>query len=271
VPVAEYVKRRLANLHQNTEITHEMTEKVFDAVEEGCEVVKLVTPTPMLRITLSKTADCVDSAAPGYQLPLPVAEVVASGDSVPINMNPTTFAGKGYNVGRGGRGGRGGGRGGRGRGRGRGGRGGYNGRQGQQQGHSGMMQQGNGMVFGFPGQATAGYGSRAYAAPMQGGGAPMQGGAFSAGMMAGYGATMPNMYGMQGMQGVPNMQMAAAEQQRQMMWAMHRQAQASAYMQAQAATGGAGMQQYTPAAPTGQQEGAGPQAQQQGGGAQSSN
>ncbi|CAE7789987.1 RPP25L, partial [Symbiodinium sp. KB8] len=76
VPVAEFVKRRVAGLHQVSTITHEKCVKKFAPTEEGCEVVTVETYSPVLRITLTTDASKVSTDDPGYQPPLPAGEVV---------------------------------------------------------------------------------------------------------------------------------------------------------------------------------------------------
>ncbi|KAH8613875.1 putative Alba [Trypanosoma vivax] len=107
VNIAEVVKRRVAGLHQTTEISSDVIRDEYEAIDEKKENLEVERKVSTILITLSLKP--LDTKHIGYQAPLPESEVLEEGES-------GEFAG--------GRG-RGRGRGWRGRGRGRGGRGGH--------------------------------------------------------------------------------------------------------------------------------------------------
>jgi hypothetical protein len=90
VTIAEILKRKMP-LHQlNTLSSVEMID-VFEPVEEGLDVITSRRYVSCMRITLSLTAQEIDTAAIGYQLPLPNEEI-HPGDyhsSVSGGMTPT--------------------------------------------------------------------------------------------------------------------------------------------------------------------------------------
>lgn len=123
VTIAEIIKRRISNLHQNTEIGSVGITDTWEPLEEGLETLETTRHVSVITITLSTTP--LDTSSPGYQEPL--AEDLVK----PLQNNGEQNRPRLRGPGRGGRGDNGevrrgdGGR--RGRGRGRGNRGGRSG------------------------------------------------------------------------------------------------------------------------------------------------
>jgi len=112
VTVAEIVKRRVANLHQTTEISSNTIVDLYEPLEEGLKQVEVTRRVSAITVTLSK--DPLDSNNAGYQPPIDQSEVQAE-DKDRVASKRGRGRGRGRGWGRG----RGRGRGGRGRGRGR--------------------------------------------------------------------------------------------------------------------------------------------------------
>ncbi|XP_077979168.1 uncharacterized protein LOC144434574 [Glandiceps talaboti] len=67
VTCAEIMKRKVKNLHQNTQIFYKRIEEVWEPKEEGLDSLKVNRDIPAISITLSK--DVLDTKIPGYQAP----------------------------------------------------------------------------------------------------------------------------------------------------------------------------------------------------------
>jgi len=123
VTIAEIIKRRIPNLHQQTTIDSTDIVDVWEPIEEGLDRLETTRHVSSIQILLS--TEKLDPDLVGYQEPLPEDQVK------PSNFNPGRR-----------RGGRGRGRGGRGRGsRGRGGRGRRFSDQNQESDHEQQQQQ----------------------------------------------------------------------------------------------------------------------------------
>lgn len=118
VAVAEIVKRRVAGLHQDTNISSVEIVDTWEPIEEGLNTIETPRQVSQLTITLSK--QLLDTSSPGYQPPVsqdqvkdfqPPPEAAVRGGA---RRGRGRSRGRGRNAGRGGGGGRG--RGGRGRG-----------------------------------------------------------------------------------------------------------------------------------------------------------
>ncbi|GAM22602.1 hypothetical protein SAMD00019534_057770 [Acytostelium subglobosum LB1] len=139
--VTEMIKRRVAGIHQVTEVGTEDIVTKYLPKEEGLDIVEMRKQTPFIRITLSKIQP--DTTQLGYQPPQPES-MVQPRDAKPKTTSTTTTTTDNsggsssssgdqqevqhHNGGARGSGYRGRGRGGRGRGRGGRGRGGRGGR-----------------------------------------------------------------------------------------------------------------------------------------------
>ncbi|AAZ10794.1 hypothetical protein, conserved [Trypanosoma brucei gambiense DAL972] len=129
VGVAEVLKRRVAGLHQTTEISSEVIHDTYEGNDDKTEKKEVERKVSTILITLSLKP--LDVNHIGYQAPLPESEVKEEEERSQISRGRGGGGGSragGRGAGRGG-GSRGGGRGaagsrGRGRGRGRGGTGG---------------------------------------------------------------------------------------------------------------------------------------------------
>ncbi|AAZ10795.1 hypothetical protein, conserved [Trypanosoma brucei gambiense DAL972] len=107
VGVAEVLKRRVAGLHQTTEISSEVIHDEYEGIGEKKDKMEVERKVSTILITLSLKP--LDVNHIGYQAPLPESEVKEEEERDPVERR------------RGGRGGRGAGRGGSRGGRGRGG------------------------------------------------------------------------------------------------------------------------------------------------------
>ncbi|XP_070565960.1 ribonuclease P protein subunit p25-like protein [Ptychodera flava] len=67
VTCAEIMKRKVKNLHQNTQIYYKRVEDIWKPKLEGLDRLKVNRAIPAISITLSK--DQLDKDAPGYQAP----------------------------------------------------------------------------------------------------------------------------------------------------------------------------------------------------------
>nr|KAJ0192983.1 hypothetical protein LSAT_V11C800424740 [Lactuca sativa] len=135
VTIAEYIKRNIPRLHQDTQISSISITDVWEPIEEGLFPVEMTRQVSMISITLSTKE--LNKNSPGYQAPLYVERPRPQYNNYqrqqqqpPRNtqqaynvINEEPYGGN-YHGNRGGRG-QGGGRGGRGRGWNRGGGYGY--------------------------------------------------------------------------------------------------------------------------------------------------
>ncbi|KAG5468302.1 hypothetical protein LSCM1_02281 [Leishmania martiniquensis] len=120
VNIAEIIKRRIAGLHQITELGSELVHDEYEPLDRNQNPENVVVERKVSTILITLSRNQLDRTNPGYQEPIPESEV-------------TEQEKRDHIMGR--RGGRGGGRGGRGgsrggRGGGRGGRGGSRGGRG---------------------------------------------------------------------------------------------------------------------------------------------
>ncbi|RZC64875.1 hypothetical protein C5167_008561 [Papaver somniferum] len=148
VMIAELIKRRIADLHQNTAIGSTDITDTWEPLEEGLVPLETTRHVSMITIVLSKKE--LDTSSTGYQPPIPADQVKPWTDF--------DYEGEGSPGGRGrGRGGRG--RGGRGRGNFNGG-GEFNGDGGNYEGGRGFggRGRGRGRGRGFRGRGRGGYG-----------------------------------------------------------------------------------------------------------------
>ncbi|XP_031500386.1 uncharacterized protein LOC116264371 isoform X1 [Nymphaea colorata] len=73
VMIAELIKRRIADLHQNTSIGSNDITDVWEPLEEGLLPLETTRHVSMITITLSKNE--LDTSSPGYQPPLAADQV----------------------------------------------------------------------------------------------------------------------------------------------------------------------------------------------------
>ena len=73
ITVAEIIKRRVPDLHQNTQLDSTDIKEIWEPIEEGLDNVETVRHVSSIQITLSKQP--LDTNAPGYQPPLPADQV----------------------------------------------------------------------------------------------------------------------------------------------------------------------------------------------------
>lgn len=112
VNITEIVKRRVAGLHQITEISSETVKDSYEGIESK---KKLDVERKVATILITLSTKALDTKALGYQAPLPADQVTEQEERTPTERRRRPASA--------GRGGRGSGRGGRGSGRGgRGGR-----------------------------------------------------------------------------------------------------------------------------------------------------
>lgn len=109
VMIAELIKRRIVDLHQNTSIGSTDITDTWEPLEEGLLPLETTRHVSMIVITLSKKE--LDTSSTGYQPPIPVDQVKPANEFEDEGEGSPRMRGRG--------------RGGRGRGRGRG-RGNYN-------------------------------------------------------------------------------------------------------------------------------------------------
>ncbi|KAG1661226.1 hypothetical protein FOA52_008271 [Chlamydomonas sp. UWO 241] len=76
VAIAEVLKRRVAGLHQVTEVGSTDITDVWEPTKEGLEKLEIVRHVSIMSITLSKKP--LDATLPGYQPPLPESELSPS-------------------------------------------------------------------------------------------------------------------------------------------------------------------------------------------------
>ncbi|KAG5493995.1 hypothetical protein JKF63_01828 [Porcisia hertigi] len=121
VNIAEIVKRRIAGLHQITELGSELVCDEYEPIDRNQNPENVVVERKVSTILITLSRQQLDKSNPGYQEPIPESEV---SDQEKRDPTMSHRGGRGGSRGgsRGGRGGRGGIRGGRGIGR--GGRGG---------------------------------------------------------------------------------------------------------------------------------------------------
>ena len=75
VTIAEIVKRRVAGLHQNTEISSlEMTD-TWEPREEGLRTVVTTRHVSVIEVTLCRDVGRMATTSPGYQAPIPEDQV----------------------------------------------------------------------------------------------------------------------------------------------------------------------------------------------------
>lgn len=74
VTIAEILKRKLP-LHQINTLTSAEMVDVYEPIEEGLDVVTSRRYVSCMLITLSLSADDIDTNHPGYQPPLPEDEM----------------------------------------------------------------------------------------------------------------------------------------------------------------------------------------------------
>jgi len=117
VAICEIIKRRISGLHQLTELDSSEIVDIWEPLEEGLQLVKVVRRVSSITISLSKNE--LDVNAAGYQPPIPEEEVKPERKDLVDAPRSRGKGGRGRRRGRGRGRGRGGG-GGRGRGRGRG-------------------------------------------------------------------------------------------------------------------------------------------------------
>jgi DNA-binding protein len=78
VTVAEILKRKVAGLHQITNLESVTFNDVYEPLVEGLRVVEIQRVVSSISITLSKSP--LDTAHPGYQAPLPESQVIGSSE-----------------------------------------------------------------------------------------------------------------------------------------------------------------------------------------------
>ncbi|CAG9582135.1 conserved hypothetical protein [Leishmania major strain Friedlin] len=113
VNIAEIVKRRIAGLHQITELGSELVRDEYEPIDRTQNPENVVVERKVSTILITLSRNCLDKSNPGYQEPIADSEVTEQERRDP-NMSRRGGRG-GIRGGRGGsRGGRGGSRGGRG-------------------------------------------------------------------------------------------------------------------------------------------------------------
>jgi DNA-binding protein len=78
VNIAEVVKRRVAGLHQITDISSQTVTDTYEAIEAGKDSMTVERKVSIITITLSVKP--LDTANPGYQAPLPADQVTEQED-----------------------------------------------------------------------------------------------------------------------------------------------------------------------------------------------
>lgn len=68
--VAEVLKRRVAGLHQITEVSEREIVDVYEPREEGLVRVEQKRFLTIIEVTLTKEPTAAQKAAPGYQAPI---------------------------------------------------------------------------------------------------------------------------------------------------------------------------------------------------------
>ncbi|KAL6563782.1 hypothetical protein OROGR_002741 [Orobanche gracilis] len=176
VAIAEFIKRRVPRLHQDTAISSVSITDTFEPIEEGLQTVEQTRHVSMISVTLSTKE--LNKNSPGYQAPSNVDQSIQQYNYQPQQHHqPTRQAREVYNSGNGDTYGRG-----RGSGRGRGqgwNRGGYSNSQ-ENGGYSGGYSGGNG--GGYSGGYSRGNG-RGYSGGYSGGNGR---GGYSGGSGGGY-------------------------------------------------------------------------------------